>query len=994
MSRPDRIVVSLGNGGGGGSWPGFSGPQPLPPPQSVTLLSIDFSGVTPGAFSSFPAGLSLLRSSDAGYEVSGGFKPSVGGNDIARVAFLGSTSALRIERSETNIAQNSTTLTANGWSGDATITAGQTGPDGATGAYRVQRNTSTQGPFVTSATSFPSGPVTFATWVKPNTQNNYQQQLFVAGTTLAAGTTSLAAGWNRFVSTHTVGGNTGIIALCVAFDRSSNGGISAVTEDVFVEYPWVANGLHARSWHVSTAAGDILQDTASAPLISGRAAVRVGWRPDISQATAAADGRTRFRVVGIPDGLSWIDVDTARQYVVLNVDGVRSVLGGFASIPAWNALDSHLFDIEGWGGGTPTGTLSTNGGGAFSIGSGSAMLPYLRTESDTVLNWFADNSRNLQLQGGITSMRLDALTGAAGGPAFKIYASGNGSGTGSKASPASLTGALARARMLLPATVDIVLMDTGGPYYLVTMGGTLAFTQADNGIRLVNYPGQSPVISGGTVVTGWADDGSSRGVQIASFATPTRGLWIGSSSTRATIAWKRVAASGWTKISGGFTIDGTNAAALAGDAKTDIHDVWISGFNAWRWCAGNISTLVSTTLQFGATFWTNSQSNSAFPLNAPEAINNANYLLTGAGGSAGWWCQNRTTGKLYYQGDLSSTLAVAGTLTTLVTVTGTRTTPCTVSLTGITLSHTTYAEPDASGYASLQAGVTGFQGAGSPPWAVHKMTAAYIANYVTGRVLSGCKFQHLEGAAVDLNQGVQSAFVSGCSFVDVGGAPMFIGDVGASASSPSSAADQIDSLLVQDCTFGDCGTSYPDCVSLFFTYVSRTKVLHNLFTTTHCISHIQCGYGFGLQVASPLSVSSANEVGWNSFSGSRQPVPGTTDTLADFGTVYFNARADGSTCHDNYIIPESHDFGALYLDARTQGWTITSNVVNGSCPWAFVTPASGFEALSNTLTGNFWVGAVLNNGSPPPDASNVVTPNTNSISGAQALQIKAYAGTQ
>jgi hypothetical protein len=337
---------------------------------------------------SFGAGLSLLRASDAGYETTTGYQPSVGGSNIGRIATYAGVKGLRIEGATDDELSGTNASDVSSWGtfGGATIGSAITGPDGTASARRVTSPSS--GTIFISQGALSGGRRSVSFWCKivDPLKTTVQVQVFDGGS--HAGTATLAAsGWVQrsveLTSSNTAGA---FLSLLDARDWSGPGigGIAAQAQEADVAMiQWEAGP--ASTWTATARSAEVLLDTASAASLNGRVRIDVTWVPDVSAASAVTWARTEMVIAWIDDA-NYVAVDTARRQIRLVVDGVRVQLPGV--LPAWAAGDTFAFSLSPLGGGLPSGTYTRNGGAAVSLGIGLA-LPALRTQTDTTIAWFA-----------------------------------------------------------------------------------------------------------------------------------------------------------------------------------------------------------------------------------------------------------------------------------------------------------------------------------------------------------------------------------------------------------------------------------------------------------------------------------------------------------------------------------------------------------------------------------------------------------------------------
>ena len=931
-----------------------------------------------------PPGVSVLRSSDAGYETSTGIVLSVGGSDIGRIATRSGSTGLRIERSTANIVPAGKQRALDTWTTFAGTSVGgaTTGPDGTSNAHRV--TTPAGGSLYYSyATLIAAGGYGYSAWAKYADPAKTSLQFQIYDGSPHAAVTTIGSAWAQ-VGARIVTTSTATITITIAEGRDF--GFGTVPADAYLDLVQLEAGPPS-TFTASSRSAEIVRDTASAAGMSGRVQIDVPiWCPDISAADAVTWGRTEMVIAWIDEN-NFIAVDTARRQVRVVVDGVRSILPGV--LPAWSANDVLTFSIAPIGDSSPKGTYTYNGARG-SLGTGQA-LPALRTEDDTVLSWFARGTTSAtatdQLQG-LVDFAAYAY-GSAAAPRFTFYASvsGGGSAAGTVGDPASLDRALTLARAHLPGpdgSVRIVLR--GGTYYL---SAAIALTDADNGLEIVNYPGEVPVLSGGTLVTGWADDGTGQGVYSATLAHATRDLWVG--GTRCNIARSaQITPAAWATTVTGFTAPD---ATIAGYARPS--DVELVGAVSFKKYIVRVASASGTTITASEPDWGNANSQSFYPFDENALIywQNARELIDGTAGTKGYWYRNAGTSTLYYKprnGEtMNTTPAVAGHLEALLTITGTADTVARVTLRGITFAHSTWNEPTTQGYASIQSVIVGTTGNSPTTNVGHKVPGAVRLQYATSTI-TGCTFAHLGACGIALETGTQGSRVTGCTFADIASADITVGDASTSADwAPAASSDRVRSNTLSDNVHGGGAVVYWDAPSVFVGYSSDNVIEHNAFTQKS-VCDIAVGWGWRLITAIPSDVLGANEIRYNKISGARRLIPGTSARyMQDFGSIYFAGAMPSTTATANDVYSDTYDLGGIYLDSSS-GVTATGNVVRGLCATAFFCQPAAPQAVNSTIDGNYY---------STPDASNagidpsvVFSNNTASIAGAAAQSIILAAG--
>jgi hypothetical protein len=958
--------------------------------QTTTVVtSFDLHAATPGV-GSLPAGFSIVRASDAGYETGTGFVPSVGGVNVARVASMGGYVGLRIEGPTVGIGNEldhaGSIVDGDGvWVGP-TVTGGILGPDGTNGAVHGSTPTDARIVYQLTSRSLPAGTHTLSVWAQKGTIAAFQFGLSASGVQFESAVT-LTTGWVRYVATFTgLSANQDYALFGDGYSGISVGGIHAA-QDANLAMPMFEQGPLASSWTATTRAGEVLHDTATAAGLNGRAEFRVRWIPDYSAAQMAAAGLTRARIVGADDN-NCVEVETDRMQIRVVVDGVATLLPTVP--PSWSALVPIDFDVSAVGGGPPMGTYAIALGSPVSLGMGD-VLPRLRTAaSGQTLSWFADTASppGRQMWGAIVSASALAV-GSVSPPTHVIYASptGGGSSAGTIGDPASLAHAITLAAASLPAAPGSVqIVRRGGVYYT-----TVALTQAHSGLEIVDYPGEQSTIDAGTVVSGWADDGSGRGVYVATYAGAIRNaLWV--NGVRAIRARKAIV--GWANHAGGaFTMNDASFAAFATMPEVMARP---SG-GPWKWVILKPASIVGTLYTVDATSWANAQSHVPITVGAADLLyaEGANELIDGTSASNGMFFDDRANGKLYYKPrageDMSTAIVVAGGTTPPLTITGARGATAAITVRGGILAGHEWLGPDAHGYMSEQTGIYGnCGGAGGLAAAVlNLIPGAVQLQYASGSVFTGVTVERCGGGGISVQIGTQGAKLIGCTATDCGGYGIAIGTGVVTADwQPTDPRDQVSGNLVRDCSMLGCAVTYFDCTGGVYGYVSDTTWERCELGATSGAGGLASWGGFGINVPS-AGVVAGNIVRFNYIHDHKRNIPGTAVHVADLGALYF-ATESGVLVQNNYVVGSPGDGGAIYCDAATSG-AIVGDVDGGSGGGNVTTGPAGYDvflqdnspvAVNCKVRGNFFSGNQIN---VTADPSNTTTPNTMGTSASTIL---------
>ncbi|HEU5427099.1 MAG TPA: RICIN domain-containing protein [Actinocrinis sp.] len=273
--------------------------------------------------------------------------------------------------------------------------------------------------------------------------------------------------------------------------------------------------------------------------------------------------------------------------------------------------------------------------------------------------------------------------GASAAAQATLYVSPGGSGTAcSSSAPCSLSQAKSTVESLVGSmSGDIVVYLAGGTYRL---SSTFQLGPQDSGqnghsVSWEAAAGQSPVISGGTQVTGWSQYNAGRNIWRASVpaGTQSRQLWV--NGVEATRARSAMNPGGFSLSGSSFTTADSSYQAWANVAQTEIVTD-----NDWKEMRCPLSSITRTgsggsSLNVNPTCFNANSTSVGFPfngnslptMNAVTWIENNLALLT----QPGQWYLDSGAGYLYYlplQGqDMSSADVELPVVQELVALSGT-----------------------------------------------------------------------------------------------------------------------------------------------------------------------------------------------------------------------------------------------------------------------------------------------------------------------------------
>jgi hypothetical protein len=492
--------------------------------------------------------------------------------------------------------------------------------------------------------------------------------------------------------------------------------------------------------------------------------------------------------------------------------------------------------------------------------------------------------------------------------------------------PCSLVGARDRIRAVRADTAspfagEVRVRVRGGTY---AMAAPLELGPQDSGVagHRVIYEAESaaspPVLSGGTVVSGWTETVPGSGL----FRAPvppeldTRQLFV--NDRRATRARGAQDPAGWSRTTSGFQAPDGSMAAWSNKSAIEV-----VSFKEWKSLRCPIAEVVGRDVTMAQPCWKNANAKDPNTMTAVTWIENAFELLD----EPGEWYLDKTSHELFYEPrpgeDLSSARVVAATTETLVSIAGAVDQPVhDVELRGLTFRDAGWIAPNSpEGYPVVQAGWHTYGDAvPTDERKLHRVPGAVSALYAHDLRIEDSTFVHLGGSALDLRVGSQGIGVVGNRFSDVSGHGVQVGETDYFVDRPSLEADRLDRFDISNNVIEDVAAEYLDTVGVLVTYASNVSILHNEIAHLP-YTGISVGWGWGTD-----SYARHNVIAFNR-------VRDVMRTLNDGGAIYTLSSQPDSLIYANHIDGVVHMNGALYLDEGTRDYTVARNVVERSPRW-------------------------------------------------------------
>lgn len=496
----------------------------------------------------------------------------------------------------------------------------------------------------------------------------------------------------------------------------------------------------------------------------------------------------------------------------------------------------------------------------------------------------------------------------------------NGLDNNSGTSTGSAFKTLAKARnavktMNANMTADITVYLRGGWHLL---SSTLTFDQTISGTNGHNvifaaYPGEYPVISGGTPVTGWSLHDAAKKIWQASAPAGIGNRQLYVNCVRAVRAHKGLGLPGAVKTSNGYTT--TDQTMQNWKNISDIEFVYNGlqgGSNGAQWMEERcgVAGIAGTTITMKTPGWTNCDriGNAGQGVSIPTDIENAYELLD----QPGEWYFDRSAALVYYiprtGEDIATACVIAPVLDTLVSAVGTLSAPIhNLEFKGIMFAYATWLVPSGNeGFPEDQANYCA--GAiGWPPGNLIFRAARHIR-------FESCIFKHLGGAiCLDIAGGSQNNVIAGCCFTDISGNAIQVGNTSDPVRANANARDTGNQVI--DCYIHDVCCEYRGGVGVFCGYVSSALVSHNEICNTP-YTGLSCGWGWGTNSYAQNNTFTYNYI--HNF----------CELLGDGGGIYTLSNQPGTKWNNNWFdsMPSRENGGAIYPDEGSGNMEIDSNV--------------------------------------------------------------------
>jgi Cellulose binding domain len=620
-----------------------------------------------------------------------------------------------------------------------------------------------------------------------------------------------------------------------------------------------------------------------------------------------------------------------------------------------------------------------------------------------------------------TPTNTSSPTNTPGQATYYVSPSGSDSNPGTLSAPfQTLTKAQSVVRSINSnMQSDIYVYLRGGVY---PISSTVAFTPQDSGtngktIYYQAYPGETPILSAGTSVTGWTQYSGSIYQAHLSRSTTLRSLYV--NDHRAVMDSKTITSQGcsgtysvsagqasWAWVSGSQA-DGVlyNQSDLPTISKNQ-NDVEISNSTTWNQnfvavrgitTNGNHWVLqlqqpygaIAQQIGYGAGFSCGS--------GTQHTIWNAFELLN----TPGQFYFDKSTQTLYYDKLSNENMATATVfaptgLTTLLTIAGTSTTN---RVQNLTLSELTFAYTDwnlqnvggSVGKATVQGSTVSIAFA-QGNWhndvyrSIDTLPAAVMVDNSQNIQFVKNTFEHTGADALAYRNDVVNSQIVGNHITDIGASALtldypqhvYIGDGGTNEKFPAGVEGVVSKTVVKDNTITNTATLFAGSSAVAAFFVNGLDFEHNVLTQTTW-NGLSLGWGWhnfngasdSVFPGKPTTAAGNNTVNNNAFFRMMQ-------TLGDSGPIYTIGAEPNTTMSGNYMQGINGGYG-FHLDEGSAYITVSNTVLDIGSHYTYNAENYG-QKHDLRITATYSTNSSVFGGSVPPNSTYdplmVYTPST------------------
>lgn len=550
---------------------------------------------------------------------------------------------------------------------------------------------------------------------------------------------------------------------------------------------------------------------------------------------------------------------------------------------------------------------------------------------------------------------------------YYVSPTGNDSNPGTEISPFQTITAARNAVRVINSNMsgDICVFLRGGTY---NISSPITFEPQDsgkNGYRIfyAAYPGETPVLNGGTLVTGWTrHDGNiykatlNRSTKLRSLIVNDKRVYMASKTVHCQGSWGTyyitAGQAPWAWISGSkpdgsrYNIGDVPALVNAGDVEIVNSTTWNQNIICVREVATEGSSRVLKFQQPMGAIAMNQGWNAGFATSGSHKLQNAYEFLD----AAGEFYFDRSTSTLYYYAgseDMATAVAYAPEIRTLIDISGTSKTNRVRNITfeGITFANTEAELPEVDGsYGKTTCqSSTWCKAFANTDWHADKyraydvilgainVTSADSIHFIDNTI------KHIGNEGISLINDVSNCTILGNSITDIGGSgiqvghPQHIYEGDGGPGTYERYAPSVEGI----CTNNTISNNYIySTTNLYLAHQAISAYFVDTLNMVH--NHIQGTHYGGVSVG----------WGWCEFDGtewSREPGNPTTTcrnvtfnnnrvydcmkTLHDSGAFYTIGAQPDSQASYNYVKASTTHFQGVYHPDEGTAWYVGRDLV-------------------------------------------------------------------